>query len=114
MKYLSALNTTRNPDLLVPGAKFLKGNMYFKNFADSDDKKQEAQEEPGALDESDEIPEDDEFSKMKNQQARYFIDDNIAIKCRNCLQYGHRARDCPNDRKNFNCILCGKDTHDSF
>ena len=22
--------------------------------------------------------------------------------------------DCPNDRKRLNCILCGKDTHDSF
>jgi hypothetical protein len=30
VRYISALNTKRNPDLLVPGGKFLKGNQYFK------------------------------------------------------------------------------------
>lgn len=30
VRYISALNTRRNPDLLVPGGKFLKGNLYFK------------------------------------------------------------------------------------
>lgn len=24
------------------------------------------------------------------------------------------ARECPNERSRLNCILCGKDTHDSF
>jgi hypothetical protein len=33
VNYLSALNTRRNPDLLIPGATFLKGNMYFKSEA---------------------------------------------------------------------------------
>jgi hypothetical protein len=28
---LSALNTRRNPDILLPGGVFLKGNMYFKS-----------------------------------------------------------------------------------
>lgn len=30
VKYISTLNTRRNPDLLVPGGKFLKGSHYFK------------------------------------------------------------------------------------
>lgn len=30
VRYLSTLNTRRNPDLLMPGGKFLKGNLYFK------------------------------------------------------------------------------------
>lgn len=30
VRYLSTLNTRRNPDLLMPGGKFLKGNQYFK------------------------------------------------------------------------------------
>lgn len=30
VKYISTLNTRRNPDLLVPGEKFLKGSHYFK------------------------------------------------------------------------------------
>jgi hypothetical protein len=57
---------------------------------------------------------DDAYEKMKNQTARYFIESNPTIKCRNCLEYGHMARDCVNQTKRLNCILCGKDTHDSF
>lgn len=51
---------------------------------------------------------------MRNQTARYFIEANPTIKCRNCLEYGHIAKDCTNRTKRPNCILCGKDTHDSF
>ena len=36
------------------------------------------------------------------------------MKCRNCEEYGHFARECPNETKRLSCILCGKDTHDSF
>ena len=28
-QYISTINTRKNPDILVPGAKFLKGNKYF-------------------------------------------------------------------------------------
>ena len=28
--YISALNQRRNPDIIIPGGNFLKGNMYFK------------------------------------------------------------------------------------
>ena len=58
--------------------------------------------------------EDDMFSKMKNQMARYYIESNPTIKCRHCKQFGHMAKECPNERSRLNCILCGKDTHDSF
>ena len=58
--------------------------------------------------------EDDMFSKMKNQMARYYIEFNPTIKCRNCKEFGHMAKECPNERSRPNCILCGKDTHDSF
>lgn len=58
--------------------------------------------------------EDDMFSRLKNQMARYYTEDNPTIKCRNCKQFGHMAKECPNERRRPNCILCGKDTHDSF
>jgi hypothetical protein len=29
IQYISAFNTKRNPDLLIPGGPALKGNMYF-------------------------------------------------------------------------------------
>ena len=46
--------------------------------------------------------------------ARYYIESNPTIKCRNCKEFGHMAKECPNERSRPNCILCGKDTHDSF
>ena len=36
------------------------------------------------------------------------------MRCKNCGESGHWARDCPNETKRAACILCGKDTHDSF
>ena len=54
------------------------------------------------------------FSRLKNQMARYYIESNPTIKCRNCKQFGHMAKECPNERSRPNCILCGKGTHDSF
>jgi hypothetical protein len=55
------------------------------------------------------------FNKMKGQTvSRYYAEDNITVKCRNCKEYGHYARECPNEQKRDNCILCGMNTHDSF
>ena len=36
-KYISALNTRRNPDIIMPGAVFLKGNRYFKRIIDDNE-----------------------------------------------------------------------------
>ena len=57
---------------------------------------------------------DDDYKKLKQKVARYYADDNPTIKCRNCKQFGHFGKDCPNERLRLNCILCGKDSHDSF
>ena len=57
---------------------------------------------------------DDMYAKLKQQQGRYYIEANPTIKCRNCKEFGHMARECPNERKGLSCILCGKDGHDSF
>ena len=88
--------------------------MYFKQRvdeikADNNEKINELSHEASESD-----PEDDAFSKLKNQVSRYFNDTNPTIKCRNCKEFGHIARECPNERSRLNCILCGKDTHDSF
>ena len=62
LRYISALNTRRNPDLLVPGGKFLKGNQYFKG----DDPLKQL----GSADEKSSIPagsdkeEDSKFDRM--------------------------------------------------
>lgn len=50
----------------------------------------------------------------KQNQARYFLGENPLLKCKNCGENGHWARECPNETKRAACILCGKDTHDSF
>ena len=40
--------------------------------------------------------------------------ENPLLRCKNCGESGHWARECPNETKRAACILCGKDTHDSF
>ena len=95
--------------------------MYFRRHIDplnerneepitTDSQFQTVQETGG----EEEVAEDDMFSRMKNQMARYYIESNPTIKCRNCKEFGHMAKECPNERSRPNCILCGKDTHDSF
>ncbi|TNV79719.1 hypothetical protein FGO68_gene14579 [Halteria grandinella] len=130
--YISTINTRKNPDLMIGKGKFLKGNFYFSEAL------QENDEEEGIADEKtessnivlvgrnrhkrgddsqeeDEEVMDDEYSRLSNQQWRYFThESNPTTKCKNCREYGHRARDCPNETKKENCILCGKEGHDSF
>jgi hypothetical protein len=63
----------------------------------------------------DEDAEDDEYSRLSRQQWRFFTHDtNPTTKCKNCREFGHKARDCPNETYRQSCILCGQDTHDSF
>ena len=63
----------------------------------------------------DEDEEKDAFENLKKLKGqRYWAEENPTIKCHNCREFGHMQRDCPNARKRMNCILCGKDTHDSF
>lgn len=106
--YISNFTTKFNPDLLTPGGA-LKGNMYFKQKNGEVEEGETVQEQPVADSDS-----DDEFNRLKTQVARYYADENPTIKCRNCKQFGHIGRDCPNERQRLNCILCGKDTHESF
>ena len=42
------------------------------------------------------------------------FEENPALKCHNCRQFGHLSKECPNETKRATCILCGKDSHDSF
>lgn len=69
VRYISALNTRRNPDLLVPGGKFLKGNLYFKgtNEEQKNTSMDEKMSEDAAEKESDKES-DKEFDKMMHQQ----------------------------------------------
>lgn len=124
--YLSTLSARFNPDVLM-GASFLKGNEYFhtnkKASEEADDgsgvDKNSAKSEPVGLSAgagTDGENEEDDFIDLmkKTHHGRYWAEDNIAIKCHNCHQFGHMAKECPNETKKPACILCGKDTHDSY
>ena len=116
------MNTKRNPDLITPEGA-IRGNMYIRKHVNNDPENDDTQsegnqkkvQEAGSSDEEKAGAQiDDMFAKLKSQTSRYFLEQNITIKCLRCREFGHMARECPNDRTRLNCILCGKDTHDSF
>lgn len=101
----------------MPGGKLLAGNTYFKRKCEEKpaSEAEDGEAEAGQAEASEgDVQSEDEFKRMQQQVARYYLADNPTIKCLNCKQFGHMARDCPNERSRLNCILCGKDTHDSF
>ena len=59
------------------------------------------------------IEEDSEEQDIKQttKGSRYWAEDNITIRCHNCKQFGHMAKECPNETKGLICILCGKEGH---
>jgi|JI9StandDraft_1071089.scaffolds.fasta_scaffold309425_1 hypothetical protein len=36
----------------------------------------------------------DQFKRMKSQNGRYFAEKDISVRCHNCKEVGHYARDC--------------------
>ena len=129
--YLSTISTRYNPDMIVGGSlgetkTFIRGNEYFMEqpkpkVTDEREKSPEEGEfsepEQPAKDDKDEAEdsEQSEFDRLQKVKGqRYWAQENITMKCHNCKQFGHMARECPNDTKRLNCILCGKDTHESF
>jgi hypothetical protein len=63
---------------------------------------------PEKLVEEDEDEEDGEYDRLMKQQWRFFTHEtNPTMKCKNCREYGHKARDCPNETFKQSCILCG-------
>ena len=116
------MNTKRNPDLITPEGA-IRGNMYIRKHVNNDPENDDTQSEGNqkkvqevgsSVEEKADAQIDDMFAKLKSQTSRYFFEQNITIKCLRCREFGHMARECPNDRTRLNCILCGKDTHDSF
>jgi hypothetical protein len=55
VRYLSVLNARRNPDLIVSGGRFLKGNQYFRG---------EQAVAPSGEESDPELDEEEEFNKM--------------------------------------------------
>lgn len=66
--YISALNTKRNPDIIMPGTKFFKGNTYFTTVAGKQPEKEEGEEEEDSEEEHEDaidVPvEEDEYAKL--------------------------------------------------
>jgi hypothetical protein len=135
--YLSTISTRYNPDLIVGSVfgekkkEFIRGNEYFMEQAKEvkiKDERELEQIEEGEVSEKEEAKqpleaeqpeaEDSEESAFENMKklkgTRYWAEENITVKCHNCKQFGHMSRECPNDTKRMNCILCGKDNHESF
>ena len=100
--YITALNTKRNPDLIFPGGA-IRGNMYIRKDVDenakeaseeslNDDKQKAAAGESSADEDKASTLIDDMFSKLQGQTSRYYLEDNITIKCYRCKEFGHMTR----------------------
>ena len=90
--------------MLAPGG-CLKGFEYFSENVDKQngEKKQSEEACDVPIMHSSSSPEEDqeeceEFDKMKKQVNRYFMELNPTIKCIRCKEFGHMARECPNER----------------
>mmetsp|Transcript_33755 Transcript_33755/g.38880 ORF Transcript_33755/g.38880 Transcript_33755/m.38880 type:complete len:85 (+) Transcript_33755:349-603(+) len=80
--------------------KFLKGNKYRAKMQSADDEAKDEDESPVANIENPEVQkENEESSDDLGAPSRYFHKDSKGIRCRNCNQIGHMARNCPNDSK---------------
>ena len=92
--------------------------MYFRKDPNEIEKEEAEQSAPDNIksEESEDAANtkiDDMFKKLNTQTARYYLDSNPTIKCFRCKEFGHMTRECPNERKQNACILCGG-SHDSF
>lgn len=47
--YISAINTKRNPDLIIPGGA-IKGNMYFRRHVQAAEESSQLEQEPVTTD----------------------------------------------------------------
>ena len=118
--YLNTLNSFRNPDIMTGDPRqFLKGNKYRAKMVKEEDEKQEMNEsitEILKLDEENENGKEEEKSDKGSDKEsdddltlpnRYFIKDSNSIRCRNCKEMGHMARNCPNEQRLPSCKFCG-------
>lgn len=129
-QYLTQFGDKRNPDILLPQGAFLQGRSYKKTtFLKKEEEAMKLQQEREKLEEEEDgeekEPEEedleegeamqvDQFKRMKSQTGRYFAEPDITVRCHNCKEVGHYARNCQNARKLEACLLCGKEGHSSF
>jgi hypothetical protein len=111
--YINVINSFRNPDILTGNAlKVLKGNKYRAKMANRNEEEQQGDDKHDIKAEKEE---GEEVEKSAGEEptdepdipSRYFHQESKAIRCRNCKEIGHMARNCPNESKIPLCKFCG-------
>lgn len=107
--YVNAINSFRNPDILTGDARGkLAGNKYRAKMVGVDEDMQEEDKvEDGAIKEESEKESEEEALSDPEIPSRYYHKESKGIRCRNCKEIGHMARNCPNESKIPLCKYCG-------
>lgn len=110
-QYINAINSFKNPDILTGDRlKFLKGNKYRAKMANKiEDEKEEKLDNDKSEEEGQQVDSESEAESSADPEvpSRYYHKESKAIRCRNCKEIGHMARNCPNESKIPLCKYCG-------
>lgn len=110
--YINTLNSFRNPDILTGDQRrYLAGNKYrAKMVNDEDDLNEQLKLDDEKLDDKtkeDAEKSDSDVSDDPKNTSRYYSLDSKSIRCHNCKEIGHMARNCPNESRLPLCKFCG-------
>ncbi|CAI2385381.1 unnamed protein product [Moneuplotes crassus] len=106
--YINVLNSFRNPDILTGDTnKMLKGNKYRATMFKGEEKEEEKTEPEKEVKKEDNEQDEEDKKEATGLQNRYYQKDSISLRCRNCQEIGHMARNCPNETKYPCCKFCG-------
>ena len=110
--YINVLNSFRNPDIMTGDTtKFLKGNKYRAKMANRNeeikDQGNNTEVKNSKLQNPEENGSESEESSDDAVPSRYYHKESKGVRCRNCMEIGHMARNWPNHSKIPTWRYCG-------
>lgn len=132
---ITFLTSKQRPDIYLSDGSFLSGKDYVskkrkrkeskeqKKIKEAKEEEEEEFEDINKDNEknvikakesssSEESSDNEKYNEMKATNIRYFnFNKNITLKCFNCGEVGHMAKNCPSEQVTF-CIRCNQNGHE--